>query len=104
MTDLGQIMISDINPTIRRKYEVELIKLYWNHLIKCGVDERKFKFEFCWDLYEKGGVERFLWIFCILLSFNLPTKLLEYFQQQILSFIEDHGNYSFYVLKPVVVI
>ncbi len=104
MADLGQIMISDINPTFRRKYEKELVKIYYDNLIKCGVAETEFSFEYCWDLYGKSGLERFLWLFCILLSFNLPGPLMEYIQQQILNFIQDHGDHPFYFLKAVVVI
>lgn len=102
MADIGQIMISDIKIDVRRKHERELVRAYWDHLISCGVSPNEYTFEQCWKSYQRSPIERWIWMFAILTGFfDLPANAVQYFHDQVLSFIEDHSDEPFYILRPI---
>jgi aminoglycoside phosphotransferase (APT) family kinase protein len=104
MTDIGQLFISDIKPNVRRSNEVQLIKHYWHQLIQNGVSAGEYPFEECWKSYESSPIERWIWMFAYLSGLDLPAKAIQYFHDQLLSFIEDHSDRPYYILKPVSVV
>jgi len=91
--DLGQLMIADVRPVVRRAHEKHLVRVYWDKLIAGGVSSQFFPFSLCWARYQRAGVERFLWLFPLLAQYCpkvLPVKSVQFVHDQIISFIEDH--------------
>lgn len=41
-------------------------------------------------------------VICRYCKLKVPPVLNAYFQNQLLAFIESHGDYEFYILKPVI--
>ena len=101
MTDIGQAMISDVKPQVWRDHDRDLIRSYWNRLVSNGVNPKQYTFEQCWQAYQRGGVERWILTFGLLCGLSLPDSAVQYFHDQLLTFIEDHGDFSSYLLKPV---
>ena len=101
MVDIGQIIISDVQPEVRRKHERNLIKIYWDNLINNGVSATEYTFEQCWKSYQVSPIERWIWMFAILTGFGLPPKAIQYFHDQLLFFIEDHSDQPYYILRPI---
>jgi hypothetical protein len=90
MTDLGQMLISDIPRAITKEHSKELVRAYWNTLISSGVSEAEYPWKNCWNAFCRGGAERWCWIFCFLADFPLPPTAIQYFHDQLLGFIQDH--------------
>jgi thiamine kinase-like enzyme len=90
MTEIGQLMISDIKPEVRRCHESSLLRLYWSKLVECGVNSKDFTFDDCLAIYKRRPVEKWLWVFPLLYKLKVPAKGMLYFQKQILEFISDH--------------
>lgn len=101
-TDLAQTMISDVNPAVWREHGKDLLRAYWEKLVEGGVDATSYTFEQCCASYERGGVERWIWILSVMVAMPLPPAALQFFHDKLLAFIEDHGDHEFYILKPVV--
>ncbi|EFC49033.1 aminoglycoside phosphotransferase [Naegleria gruberi] len=102
-TDLVQTLISDIKPELFVQHSKELVRLYWEELVKNGVSETEYPFEKCWTSFCKDGVERWIWLLTICCEMTqVPDVLLNYFNDQILAFIEAHGDLEYYVMKTVV--
>ena len=68
--DLGQYVISNMDPAERRGCERELIEAYHQELRKHTID---CSFGYCWREYQVGGVERWLWFLVYFLG-NGMTK------------------------------
>lgn len=92
--DLGQYVISNMDPVERRACEHDLVQAYYQELIRCGVPEKDndgdFLWEYCWKEYKIGGVERWLWF---LVWFVGQPSLLDWaqlFHDQIAAFMSDH--------------
>jgi aminoglycoside/choline kinase family phosphotransferase len=102
MADLGQTMISDVQPAVRRPCERALVQSYWERLVLRGVSADEYPLAQCWSEYERAGVERWIWVFAILSGMALPTAAVQYFHDQLLAFIQDHGNHPWYELTAVV--
>ncbi len=60
--DLGQYVVSNMTPAVRRECERRIVAEYFAELQACGV--RDYSFEMCWREYTVGGVERWLWFLC----------------------------------------
>ena len=101
LTELGQFMISDVKPDFRRKHEKSLVRKYWKVLTANGVSAEAYPFEKCWNAYVTGCVQRWIYMFVLLANLGLPKEALQYFHDQLLSFIEDHGSHSIYILKTI---
>ncbi|KAK9704053.1 hypothetical protein K7432_010416 [Basidiobolus ranarum] len=100
--DLGQTIISDVKASIWRDNDVKLLRLYWEKLVSLGVSAEEYPFDMCLERYERAPVERWIWVFSLMSTFGLPPIAIQYFHDQILSFIEAHGDHDAYILKPVV--
>jgi len=101
-TDLGQTMISDVKREVWQAHDRMLVRAYWEHLTRNGVDGKKYTWEQCWKSYCTGCVERWIWLMALLSSMGLPDNAVQYFHDQVINFIEDHGDYEVYTLKPIV--
>jgi len=95
-TDLGQTIISDVRPEVWRGQDEPLLRAYWDELIRLGVSPDDFPWELCVERYHRGPAGRWIWLFGVLCGLQLPTHALQYFHDQLLAFIEAHGDYSVY--------
>jgi thiamine kinase-like enzyme len=87
--DLGQYVISNMDPDVRRSCESELIQSYWNELQLLGVSD--LPWEYCWHEYTVGGLERWLWFLLYFLDKDGPLeKWAQFFHDQISAFMHDH--------------
>ena len=95
-TGLSQFLISNTTIEMRRQHERRLVELYWNRLVKQGVDGKKYTLEMCWDRYVRGGIERWLqmcallWDACV--DGKLPPFGAQWFHDQLDAFIQDHAQ------------
>eukprot|EP01116_Phalansterium_solitarium_P017040 TRINITY_DN4104_c0_g1_i1.p1 TRINITY_DN4104_c0_g1~~TRINITY_DN4104_c0_g1_i1.p1 ORF type:complete len:442 (+),score=114.88 TRINITY_DN4104_c0_g1_i1:105-1430(+) len=94
--DLGQMMISDVRPDVRRACEREVVKAYADRLAEKGVN---YSFERAWADYCRTGAERWIMGFAVLVGFGLPAVAVQYFHDQLLAFIVDHGGNEDSVFK-----
>lgn len=103
VADLVQTLISDVKPDVFSHHSKDLVRVYWDRLIECGVDPKSYTFAQCWESFCRRGPERWVWVFCALAAFpGVPDVAVKYFHDQLLAFIEAHGDYDYYQLKPVV--
>lgn len=93
--DLGQYVISNMDPAERRVCEYDLVMSYYEELIRNGVDKgvesNVTLAEYCWREYTVGGVERWLWF--LIYFIGQPPPMMEwaqFFHNQIAVFMEDH--------------
>eukprot|EP01121_Diplochlamys_sp_Union-15-3_P000761 TRINITY_DN10633_c0_g1_i1.p1 TRINITY_DN10633_c0_g1~~TRINITY_DN10633_c0_g1_i1.p1 ORF type:complete len:445 (-),score=48.78 TRINITY_DN10633_c0_g1_i1:3-1337(-) len=101
MTDLGQMVISDVQEKIDHQ---ELVSYYWNKLIDKGVSPSEFPLSTALEFYQRGPVEKWIWMVCIMPGFNVPDVAMQYFHDKLINFIQENGNYDYYILKPIVTI
>jgi len=103
-TDLGQMVISDVKPSLWKNHEKEIFSEYWNTLIKNGVSPKEYSYEQCWQEFCVAPVGKWIWFFAILADgFGLPDNAIQYFHDQILEFIENHGNFPSYLVKTLAI-
>eukprot|EP01133_Synstelium_polycarpum_P008359 gene8359-9817_t len=88
-TELSQFMISNVPTDIRRSYELNLFRIYWERLVELGVSTEHYQFDACYERYILGGIERWIQMFT-LMGAALPTNAVEYFHNQVADFILDH--------------
>eukprot|EP01104_Vermistella_antarctica_P021076 TRINITY_DN9307_c0_g1_i1.p1 TRINITY_DN9307_c0_g1~~TRINITY_DN9307_c0_g1_i1.p1 ORF type:complete len:421 (+),score=74.07 TRINITY_DN9307_c0_g1_i1:156-1418(+) len=90
--DLGQCVISHMEPALRRKIEDKLLHRYYDVLIENGVSSDEYSFKACtWD-YVQGGIGRWTWLLAVLCtSFGMPPYFIQVFIDQMTEFINDHG-------------
>lgn len=92
--DLGQYFISHMTPRERRDCEEHMLRLYYSQLLSYGSvswlkGKNKYTWEQCWDEYVSGGAER--WVFLLaVLSATSPDDMVQYFHDQLKSFVSDH--------------
>eukprot|EP01102_Stenamoeba_stenopodia_P015247 TRINITY_DN5181_c0_g1_i1.p1 TRINITY_DN5181_c0_g1~~TRINITY_DN5181_c0_g1_i1.p1 ORF type:complete len:519 (+),score=77.44 TRINITY_DN5181_c0_g1_i1:194-1750(+) len=97
-TEIAQFMISNATIELRRKHERTLFESYYRRLIEKGVTASEFPLESCWDRYCAGGIEKWLQFMILLANMNLedPNHLpdfgIQWFHDQVLAFVEDHGD------------
>jgi hypothetical protein len=86
--DLGQYILSNMEPNERRACEDELIRNYHNELLRLGV---QLSWEDCWKEYTVGGLERWLWFLVYFCGQSGPMlKWTQFFHDQIKEFVHDH--------------
>jgi len=102
-TDLAQTVISDVKAELFVTHTRPLVRKYWERLLVLGVTAESYPFEMCWESFCHGGVERWLWIFSVLCGMpHIPAQATQYFHDQLLAFIESHGDHPHYHLKPLI--
>lgn len=96
--DLGQYVLSNMDPDERRACEDKLVHTYYDELIRMGLKD--FTWEECWREYTIGGIERWLWF---LVYFAGNDNLLDWcqlFHNQVKEFMYDHNITSEDVIQP----
>ena len=86
--DLGQYVISNMNPKDRRECEVSLIGEYHAELVRHGVVG--YSFDECWREYTIGGLERWLWFLAYFAGLD-HAGWAQFFHDQVLEFMRDHN-------------
>lgn len=90
-TELAQFIISHATIDLRRKHEKQLFRAYYERL---AVPADVFPFEDCWERYKAGGIERWMQMLVMLAMFSLsgmlPESAIQWFHDQVLSFVDDH--------------
>jgi aminoglycoside phosphotransferase (APT) family kinase protein len=86
--DLGQYIISNMEPEARREHDRSLVEAYHRELLGCGVDV---SWEYVWKEYRVGGMERWMWFLAYFLGQAGFEKWAQFFHDQMASFLEDHG-------------
>ncbi|KAL9642556.1 hypothetical protein ABK040_011122 [Willaertia magna] len=103
--DLSQMLISDIPPQVFKENSRKLMEIYHETLLKESngrLTEENYPFSYCWETFCKGGVEKWIWMFSVISDLpNFPEKGTQYFHDQLLEFIESHGDYQSYLIKSV---
>eukprot|EP00039_Didymoeca_costata_P003080 m.65000 g.65000 ORF g.65000 m.65000 type:complete len:408 (+) comp11693_c0_seq1:108-1331(+) len=87
--ELGQFMISHLDPTLRKTLEREAVEHYYKELTSYngGIS---FSFEECWEEYLQGGLGRWMWFVPVLISM-CPPKMGQFFVDQVQAFINTHN-------------
>ncbi|EGC35548.1 hypothetical protein DICPUDRAFT_152111 [Dictyostelium purpureum] len=95
--DVAQFIISNCNNVeFRRANEEKLFKSYWNSLIESGkVNIEHFPFEYCFKLYKRGGIERWI-VLDSMMSTMVDGDHFVFFMNQLSNFIIDHYNPSLF--------
>eukprot|EP00762_Andalucia_godoyi_P008130 ANDGO_02170.mRNA.1 aminoglycoside phosphotransferase len=108
--DLGQILISDVKPQLFVAHARSWIEVYWNTLVqelepKFPHIRTEFPWDACWEIYSRGSIERWIWLFGVVASLPaVPVVAIQYFHDQLCAFIEAFGDMDTgsYPLKLVV--
>jgi hypothetical protein len=98
--DVAQYLISHASDSDRLKHERTLVEeyyacltgspKYWTTATTSEVCSEKYSWEDCWRDYIEGGSERWVWLLA-LLSGMCPDPMVQYFQDQLASFIISHN-------------
>lgn len=89
--EIGQFLISHMDPTLRAKVEKEVVEVYYKCLVSANTRiAEDMTFEQCWREYIVGGAGKWVW-FMPLLAKSCPPKMTQYFHDQLLSFLKTHG-------------
>jgi len=86
--ELGQYVISNMDPIERRESERDLVQAYYQELKQGGVDVT---WDYCWTEYKFGGVERWLWFLVYFVAQEGMSVWAQFFHDQIRAFMHDHG-------------
>ena len=87
--ELGQFMISHLEPTERASIERDAVAAYYKDLINLNgsVD---MTFDQCWEEYVMGGLGR--WLFFLPFDgWGAPPATSQFFCDQVSAFIKSHG-------------
>jgi aminoglycoside phosphotransferase (APT) family kinase protein len=96
--ELGQYILSNMDPSERRECEDKLIRNYHRELEQLGVE---LSWEDCWKEYLIGGLERWLWFLVYFCSREGPLlKWAQFFHDQIKEFVHDHNIQPENVTQP----
>lgn len=100
--ELGQYVVSNMDPSERKACEEKLLKNYYNKLTtELGVSSVDFTWEDCWKEYTIGGLERWLWVLAYFLGQNgVLLKWAQFFHDQISAFVNDHSIKPCMVTQP----
>lgn len=110
--DLGQYVISNMDPTERKECEEDLIDAYIDEFIRTRMlvdtsdpschdisrDSKAMK-EYCWHEYKIGGVERWIW-FLVYFVGNELYDMAQFFHDQLTCFLRDHGLPEYDITQP----
>lgn len=88
--ELSFFMYFHLEPSLRKSFELDVLKHYYDKLISLGVSQETFSFEECKYQYEFGGFAKFVMYFPFLTKM-LPMELIKYTGAQMIAFAKDHG-------------
>ena len=88
--DLSQFLISHMASATRRACEHDLVRGYYAELTANGVSADEYSWDACWAEYQRGGSERWVWLVA-LLSAMCPAPMVQFWHDQLLEFMQDHG-------------
>ncbi|KAF2076315.1 hypothetical protein CYY_002371 [Polysphondylium violaceum] len=90
--EISQFIISNASIDLRRQYEDTLFDSYYNQLIKqIPIDQVKlYPRDYCMTRYVTG-VEKWFQLFTLMTP-SIPDHSIEFFHNQISTFIHDHSN------------
>lgn len=102
--DLGQYVISHVEPSERRLWETRALKAYHDELVKhwpqtCDRHSDSYSMDQCHHDYVIGGTERWIWLL-LALSASCPPPVTQYFHDQVAAFVLDHDVTSAKVGAP----
>ena len=86
--ELGQYVISNMDPIERKECEWELVQAYYQELKQAGVNVT---WDYCWSEYMIGGVERWMWFLVYFVAQEGMSDWAQFFHDQIAAFMQDHG-------------
>eukprot|EP01095_Lingulamoeba_sp_RSL-Kostka_P010324 TRINITY_DN3698_c0_g1_i1.p1 TRINITY_DN3698_c0_g1~~TRINITY_DN3698_c0_g1_i1.p1 ORF type:complete len:478 (-),score=151.65 TRINITY_DN3698_c0_g1_i1:97-1530(-) len=100
-TELAQTIISDVKPELftQENFTYDLVEKYYNRV--CSLNNKikdSITLETLYERFCKGGVGKWFFYFPLLASMDIPPVAKQYFHDQILAFIESHGDYDSYPL------
>jgi hypothetical protein len=88
--ELGQFVISHLEPGLRRQLEHQLVRSYYDELLARRPElVDRYLFSSCWSEYVAGGLGRWLW-FLAWLSTVMGPDHMRFFCAQVLAFMNDH--------------
>jgi Ecdysteroid kinase-like family len=96
--ELGQYVLSNMDPVERRDCEKDLIQAYFAELKRCGVTN--VDWDYCWSEYKLGGLERWLWFLIYFAGQEGMLEWSQFFHNQIAAFMKDHGITAADVVQP----
>ena len=94
--DLGQYVISNMDPSERKECENQLFDAYFEELQKQSIDCSR---DYCWKEYTVGAVERWLWFLAYFVG-NGMGEWGQFFHNQLSFFMKDHGITAVNVTQP----
>lgn len=87
--ELGQYILSNMDPSERRDCEEQLVRNYYEKLVhELGVSD--LTFEDCFLEYKIGGLERWIWFLVYFCAQPPMTQWAQFFHDQIKEFVHDH--------------
>jgi aminoglycoside phosphotransferase (APT) family kinase protein len=95
--DLGQYILSNMDPQERKACERELVQIYFDELQEAGVDV---SWEYCWSEYVIGGLERWLWFLVYFVGHAGLETWAQFFHDQIAAFMHDHELTAADIVQP----
>ncbi|GKZ00738.1 hypothetical protein MPSEU_001025700 [Mayamaea pseudoterrestris] len=96
--DLGQYVISNMEPCERRACERELVQIYFDELVKAGV--AGVTWDYCWNEYRIGGVERWLWFLVYFVGLKGFGEWAQFFHDQMAAFVKNHELTMADIVQP----
>ncbi|XP_065177867.1 uncharacterized protein LOC135808577 [Sycon ciliatum] len=101
--DIGQYMISHMEPVTRKQHEEELVRYYYDELMAAArPDDSRlsaYTWDECWQEYITGAVGRWMW-FLAYFSSHGNDAMQEFFVGQVGTFMHDHGITADTVCQP----
>eukprot|EP00747_Dinoflagellata_sp_TGD_P073398 gnl/TRDRNA2_/TRDRNA2_157880_c0_seq1.p1 gnl/TRDRNA2_/TRDRNA2_157880_c0~~gnl/TRDRNA2_/TRDRNA2_157880_c0_seq1.p1 ORF type:complete len:404 (+),score=88.79 gnl/TRDRNA2_/TRDRNA2_157880_c0_seq1:163-1374(+) len=89
--DLGQFMISHVEPAQREAIEEAAVRRYFDELVRLNPGiSASMTWDQCWEEYVQGGMGRWLW-FVPVLAAMCPAPMGQFFHDQVLAFAKAHG-------------
>eukprot|EP00980_Cylindrotheca_fusiformis_P001772 scaffold405_cov132-Cylindrotheca_fusiformis.AAC.24 len=86
--ELGQYIISNMDPKERKECEREVVRAYYDEL-KSNQQGDLCSWDYCWQEYRIGGVERWLWFLVYFVGSGMDDWA-QFFHDQIAAFMTDH--------------
>lgn len=90
--DLAQFIISHVSSEARRICELKLLREYYDNILALNdaITNDNFSWEDCKRDFSHGGAERWIWLLPLLAEM-CPDKMVQFFHDQLLGFLEDHN-------------